>query len=64
MTIMTISTLVTGAGVDPRKVVKPGKQIRNDHRKSGSPLSLRQYAHIATLTDPVAVAWFVNKASR
>lgn len=57
-------TIVTrGAGVDPKKVIRPGKRVRNEHRKSSSPLPLRQYAHIATLTNPAAVAWFVNKSS-
>lgn len=59
-------SLVPGAGVDSRRVCKPGKRMRNLHRKSGSKASLKTYAHSATNAESVLAAeWRANKkASR
>lgn len=56
-----------GAGVDPKKVVRVGKRMRNLHRKANSGVSLRAYA-LASSKDPdvdvlaLALGWLDMKA--
>lgn len=41
---MNGSSIQPGAGVDPRKVIKPSKRLRNWHRANRHGLSLRGFA--------------------
>jgi hypothetical protein len=56
-------SIVPGAGVDPKRVVKPSKRLRNWHRQSGAKVSLKAYASLILLGDgnAIAAAWHANK---
>lgn len=64
-----------GAGVDPRKVVRPGKRLRNWHRQSGrAGESLRSFVRGIAASEPetqagrnaraVADSWLASKGAR
>jgi hypothetical protein len=73
MNTKTASAVITpGAGVDPKRVVRPSKRVRAWHRGGlghtlgGQPVGTRRMAgaiaeHGNATDKPIAVAWFANK---
>lgn len=71
---MTDINLVPGAGADPRKIIKPGKRLRNWHRgaraKDSTTPGLRAFVR-AIAAEPqnsarriVAGKWLASKKAR
>lgn len=60
--------LTAGAGVDPAKVIKLGKRLRNWYRKHDIAGGLRSYARVlATTSDDnrkTALRWLASKGAR
>lgn len=59
---------VRGAGVDPLKVIRPSKRMKEWHRSADTAESLKQYARILATTSghnkAIALRWLASKGAR
>ena len=66
MAIITPLILTPGAGVNPAKVIKPGKRVRNWHR-GATTKPLREYLRAIDGADgmftTIIARWRANKAT-
>lgn len=60
--------ITPGAGVDPKRVIRPSKRLRNWHRSSGTGFSLKTYVRVLSTNggDSYALArrWLASKGVR
>lgn len=66
--ILTVRTMTPGAGVDPNKVIRPSKRLKNWHRSADLACSLKDYARKLATTSgdnkATALRWLSSKGVR